>query len=80
MVANISKSFCTIQMTQGSTHISEQTQRRYDSLQAQVICPTFMAVMWNPWCLQYCHYLNNLACALRTLFGFLDRNGKRSLI
>ena len=28
-----------------------------------------MAVMGNPWCLQDCHYLNNLACALRILFG-----------
>ena len=44
--------------------------KKIDSLLAQVICPKFMAVMWNPWCLQDCHYLNNLACALRILFGF----------
>ena len=39
-----------------------------------------MAVMGNPWCLQDCHYLNNLTGALRILFGFLDRNGKRSWV
>ena len=53
--------------------------KKIDSLLAQVICPKFMAVMGNPWCLQYCHYLNNLACGLKILFGFLDRSGKKKL-
>ena len=54
--------------------------KKIDSLLAQVICPKYMAVMGNPWCLQDCQYLNNLACALGILFGFLDRSGKRSWV
>ena len=54
--------------------------KKIDSLLAQVICQKFMAVMGNPWCLQDCHYPNNLACALRILFGFLDRNVKISWV
>ena len=69
-----------MQQTQLRVHTYLGTNpKKIDSLLAQVICPKFMAVMVNPWCLQDCHYLNNLACALRTLFGFLDRNVKNKL-